>query len=139
MKTLEQTSSHQTPPHSVMIKKKTVYLRKTSLLGVEVNNKDWLLQMIPRWRKNGVDTDPKVHYAIIIMKIDTSICGENGHHKLRGTKTMTLPEGPYSNKGASQPEGRVRIWCPEAWRNPSPSLDTDKIPRTNWFTISVSR
>ena len=72
-------------------------------MGMEVKNKDWLPHMIPRGRENGVDTHPKAHYAIITMKIDTSICGENGHHKLRGTKAMTLPEGPCLNKGASQP------------------------------------
>ena len=126
-------------PHSLMIKKKTAYLRKTSPVGVEVNNKDWLLQMIPKWRKNGMATHPKAHYTIITMKIDTSICGENGHHKLRGTKAMTLPEGPCLNKGASQPEGGIRIWGPEAWKNPSPTLDTHKTPRTHWFANSISR
>ena len=92
-----------------------------------------------KWRKNGVETHPKAHYTIITMKIDTSTCGENGHHKLRGTKAMTLPEGPSLNKGASQPESGVRIWHPEAWRNPSLTLDTHKTPRTNWFANSVSR
>ena len=68
-----------------MIKKKTVYVRETSPVGVEANNKDWLLQMIPKWRKNGMKTHPKAHYMPslqwkltpqFVVKMDTTNWGE---------------------------------------------------------------
>ena len=96
-----------------MIKKKTAYLRKTSPVGVEVNNKDWLLQMIPKWRKNGVETHPKDHYTIIIMKINTTSISGVGGNKCHDSSRRTMYE-----HWPLQPVGGVRIWCPKAWRNP---------------------